>query len=229
MRETPTAGQRLGESAMPGCVDTENWDNHSGRRCSDYALEQWCVRGAFARGAEWTGGSQFNNPETNCCICGKVKASGGPYPWADSGPAAVPNLTPDVSGDAASALAASIAVEPRSETIEEAEEEDPETMRDERLRALVKQRATSCAALAPSRADNFLLVYPRLPRVGNGLLCAVLSACSQRPLACAGASMPTDPTMCPLGADWRYTDVGQLVGMAVYPAQDSPPAASQYI
>ena len=40
---------------MP-CVDTEGWDNHSGRRCSDYALEQWCMRGAFVKGFEWTSG-----------------------------------------------------------------------------------------------------------------------------------------------------------------------------
>ena len=87
------------------------------------------------------------------------------------------------------------------------EEEDAETSRDERLRALVKQRVSSCAAMSPSRADSFLLAYPRLPRVGNGLLCAVLSACSQRALPCHGGSAP-DPTMCPGGADWRYTDLG---------------------
>ena len=87
------------------------------------------------------------------------------------------------------------------------EEADPESSRDERLRALVKQRATTCAALSPSRTDNFLLAYPRLPRVGNSLLCAVLSACSQHAIPCHGGSA-TDPTMCPGGAPWQYTDLG---------------------
>ena len=46
---------------MPGCVDTENWDNHSGRRCSDYALEQWCV----APIDDWVSGVSNWDPGTS--------------------------------------------------------------------------------------------------------------------------------------------------------------------
>ena len=185
---------------MPSCVDTEGWDNHSGRRCSDYALEQWCMRGAFVKGFEWTSGHQFNRPESNCCICGKAKTqSVSPNPWPDT--VADPRVGSSPVTKPPDGGAAAVVEEPAIE------EEDAETSRDERLRALVKQRVSSCAALSPSRTDNFLLAYPRLPRVGNGLLCAVLSACSQRAMPCHGGSAP-DPTMCPGGADWRYTDLG---------------------
>jgi hypothetical protein len=31
----------------------------------------WCKDGKVTSGSEWTLGSKYNNPEKNCCVCGK--------------------------------------------------------------------------------------------------------------------------------------------------------------
>ena len=41
------------------CMEDPLWDNHSGRRCADYAREGWCRNGALASSFLWTGGVQF--------------------------------------------------------------------------------------------------------------------------------------------------------------------------
>ena len=208
------------------CIDTEGWDNFSGKRCSDYAMSEWCVRGAFKKGQEWTGGAQFNSPESNCCICGKTSAGAagsGPYPWTSGAtppqqavplPQSPPAMTVETQRDVFGRPTPQSMAQPAvSEVVAEMErdvkaandQDEAEMAQDERLHALIKQRSSSCAALTPNRAANFLLVSPRLPRVGNGVLCAILSACSQRPLPCTGTY---DATMCPGGADWRYADLG---------------------
>ena len=47
------------QPAATACVDTPLWDNHSGRRCADYAREGWCRSGSFVPAFKWTGGAQF--------------------------------------------------------------------------------------------------------------------------------------------------------------------------
>jgi len=60
-----------GKKAEPrACQDTPGWKNPSGYSCEDYALG-WCADGRAAPGYEWTIGSDWNNPEQNCCVCGK--------------------------------------------------------------------------------------------------------------------------------------------------------------
>jgi hypothetical protein len=52
------------------CTDTPNfWNGYYG--CAEYARRPWCAGGAFSPGQGWTGGSRYNYPENNCCICGK--------------------------------------------------------------------------------------------------------------------------------------------------------------
>eukprot|EP00808_Paulinella_micropora_P021583 g19910.t1 len=53
------------------CKDTLNWQNGAGYTCAGYASQNWCANGRFTTGAEWTGGSTYNFPENNCCVCGK--------------------------------------------------------------------------------------------------------------------------------------------------------------
>ena len=57
-----------------GCVDTYSWDNGYGDDCSDYA-KNWCQNGGAKPGYESSLGSNLNNPEKNCCACGKGKGT----------------------------------------------------------------------------------------------------------------------------------------------------------
>jgi len=55
-----------------GCQDTPDWTNGAFKQtCKDYA-SKWCENGKFKAGFEHTGGSQYNFPESNCCVCGKT-------------------------------------------------------------------------------------------------------------------------------------------------------------
>ena len=60
-----------------GCDDTASWSNGHGYDCTDYVTQGWCDAGAraAAAGEEWTLGDGFNNPESNCCACGKEMTS----------------------------------------------------------------------------------------------------------------------------------------------------------
>ena len=57
-----------------GCTNTHDWKNRFGATCAEYE-QKHCSDGAFVQGHEWTGGSNFNSPEENCCACGKGIAS----------------------------------------------------------------------------------------------------------------------------------------------------------
>ena len=75
------------------------------------------------------------------------------------------------------------------------------------LRQAAERRADACAALAPRTAPSFALVYWRLPRVGNALMCAVLGACSHAQVeTCAAAPGGHAVDACAAGAPWQYTD-----------------------
>ena len=75
------------------------------------------------------------------------------------------------------------------------------------LRQAAERRADACAALAPRTAPSFALVYWRLPRVGNALMCAVLGACSHAQVeTCAAAPGGHVVDACAAGAPWQYTD-----------------------
>ena len=55
------------------CLDTENWNdgtegNGKGKNCAVYEKERWCENGFTLYNRT---GKLFNNPENNCCSCGK--------------------------------------------------------------------------------------------------------------------------------------------------------------
>merc|ERR1711957_991391 len=59
------------------CEDTPGWSNarQSGgvvSTCADYSADGWCCDGGACPGQEWALGSYYNNPEQNCCACGKA-------------------------------------------------------------------------------------------------------------------------------------------------------------
>ena len=53
-----------------GCIDTPGWKNPR-FGCNHYESKGWCQGGSVV--FEWTIGKKFNNPEDNCCVCGKGK------------------------------------------------------------------------------------------------------------------------------------------------------------
>ena len=53
------------------CVDTQSWKDEMNHTCDGYT--SWCENGAVKSGFDSLMGSHHNNPETNCCICGKDK------------------------------------------------------------------------------------------------------------------------------------------------------------
>jgi len=53
--------------------DTYGWENNNGHACSKYETMGWCVDGGPGPGFEWTVGEEFNYPEKNCIVCGKIK------------------------------------------------------------------------------------------------------------------------------------------------------------
>jgi len=85
---TPTPSATAPTSAA--CVDTPGWKNNFGFGCAAYASHGWCANGGFPAGMEWTGkvngpgkagtdcppgtncASVYNNPGSNCCVCGKA-------------------------------------------------------------------------------------------------------------------------------------------------------------
>lgn len=57
-----------------GCVDTPDWNNNVGFTCTGYSSYEStgrCRAGAPANSFGWTLGWKYNNPEKNCCACGK--------------------------------------------------------------------------------------------------------------------------------------------------------------
>ena len=70
------------------CADTPNWYNGfngandgKGFTCPEYVTRGWCANGAVILGQEWAVGPQFNNPEQNCCVCGKRAENAGMLSW----------------------------------------------------------------------------------------------------------------------------------------------------
>eukprot|EP00808_Paulinella_micropora_P030337 g9871.t1 len=62
------------------CKDTPNWQNSGGGwTCADYAILDWCANGRITPGQEANGGSNWNYPEYNCCVCGKPAENYIPY------------------------------------------------------------------------------------------------------------------------------------------------------
>ena len=53
------------------CLDTPLWTDEGNNPCSHYS--GFCENGAITSGNDWIleGGSHYNHPENNCCICGK--------------------------------------------------------------------------------------------------------------------------------------------------------------
>ena len=51
------------------CVDTPSWKDESNHGCDYYT--SWCKNGAVESAFESLMGAHYNNPELNCCICGK--------------------------------------------------------------------------------------------------------------------------------------------------------------
>jgi hypothetical protein len=72
------------------CVDTPGWDNGSDQGCSSYVGSGWCANGAAKAGKEWTVTPDFNNPDQNCCACGKGE-------WAPSAVSADSILDPYIA------------------------------------------------------------------------------------------------------------------------------------
>jgi len=68
-----TTGEELesGPVATASCTDTADWTNGFGKNCSTYASE-YCENGGAKSGSHWTLGQKFNQPEANCCACGKL-------------------------------------------------------------------------------------------------------------------------------------------------------------
>ena len=95
-------------------------------------------------------------------------------------------------------------------------EDDPEvqalTKADVRpdVRAVIDARTASCKRF-DSRTAAPLVQYLRLPRVGNALMCALLSACSgsQSRTACGGGE-PVGAGACPGGASPAYSQHGNF-------------------
>eukprot|EP00808_Paulinella_micropora_P017653 g14251.t1 len=56
---------------MDGCVDTEGWTNGYSKTCIDFVNQGFCKDGSPTPGNSFLMGSNFNNPEKNCCTCGK--------------------------------------------------------------------------------------------------------------------------------------------------------------
>lgn len=52
------------------CQDTPNWSNGHHSTCHSYHVH-FCANGALKSGSAGMGGNFFNNPEENCCSCGK--------------------------------------------------------------------------------------------------------------------------------------------------------------
>ena len=57
-----------------GCTDTPSWTNGYGRDCKYYG-EHWCENGAVKPGQDYAFEAIYNNPENNCCVCGKGDSS----------------------------------------------------------------------------------------------------------------------------------------------------------
>ena len=49
------------------CFDTPLWDDTFGYNCEGYMTYGWCKTGVI----NIRGGSNYNFPESNCCVCGK--------------------------------------------------------------------------------------------------------------------------------------------------------------
>jgi len=59
------------DGGIPGCKDTPEFDNGTGRGCDTYIDEGWCSDGKVIE--SWTAGSQYKHPELHCCACGKTE------------------------------------------------------------------------------------------------------------------------------------------------------------
>lgn len=66
------------EPATEACADTPGWTSDAygkdGLRCADYKTQDICAGGVPLKGMEWHMSRKENNPENNCCACGKGKA-----------------------------------------------------------------------------------------------------------------------------------------------------------
>jgi len=56
------------------CEDTPDFTNGQGYGCASYEAN-WCADGAAKVGSELKLGTDFNFPEHNCCVCGKLKST----------------------------------------------------------------------------------------------------------------------------------------------------------
>ena len=70
----PCYGVDVLANEWPGgrCIDTVGWRNNYGYGCDAYNA-WWCAGGMPRETFEWTLFDHFNNPEHNCCSCGKGK------------------------------------------------------------------------------------------------------------------------------------------------------------
>ena len=193
------------------CTDDVDWDNGSGKRCIDYREQQWCHKGAFVVGKEWTGGSQFNYPERHCCVCGRQGGGTSATP--------APSIGTTSSASAPSPVGADAPMPPRAvtsgayevtKTNAELLAEVPPEERD-----VLSARLSECSAqhANPLPAARTLLLFTRLPRAGNALACQMMSSCSgqQSRSAC--------------GKELTYADVAaSRAGCPVAPAANGPAA-----
>ena len=71
--EEPNKGTYASSATAAACTDTPGWNNGHGFDCAFYAgAGNACAGGIAKPGFAWTLGPTFNNPELNCCACGKV-------------------------------------------------------------------------------------------------------------------------------------------------------------
>jgi len=52
-----------------GCIDTADWEDNFGGTCETWTSKKWCYNGGVSILAR--AGRYYNNPEHNCCACGK--------------------------------------------------------------------------------------------------------------------------------------------------------------
>ena len=144
-------------AAAVECIDTKDWDNGEGQGCQDYS--EYCQGGGFRLGSEWAGGERYHHPEHNCCVCGKPLT--GEYdaihsvalPTAAALQPPLVHLPPRLPSQARGEFAAELG----------------EAVARPQLHTTAEDRVAACSARRRRNPEPQLLLFTRLPRVGNSL------------------------------------------------------------
>lgn len=92
----PTSAPSSSPTTPWVCYDTPQWNNGAGNGCAVYSNVYCDATKKKARtGFEWAFGPQYNNPETNCCRCGKSPSP--PTSGPTSSPTPAPTHVPTVA------------------------------------------------------------------------------------------------------------------------------------